>query len=119
MGSLSASTGVELQPTSWVVEDDQPGFACACNCVNVRGSVDAALQLGACGVVCVTVNFGEAAWASSDLLLFAAGQRVRGPDGADFVHLSYSDGGWVNHGWVTDDHEEWESHTTDEWWETE
>jgi hypothetical protein len=68
--------------------------------------------------VCVTVNFGEAAWASSDLLLFSAGQRVRGPEGADLAHLSFDGIGWITHGWVADDHEEWESHATDEWWRT-
>lgn len=117
VSALSASTGIEYRPTSWVVEDDRPGFACACNCVNVRGSVNTALELDVCGVVFITVNFGEEAWASSDLLLFAAGRRVRGPGGTDLVHFSYTSEGWVSKGWMTDDNGEWESHTTDEWWE--
>ncbi|APR81065.1 Hypothetical protein A7982_06412 [Minicystis rosea] len=115
--ALSTSTGIAFQPTSWLVEDDQPGFSCACNCVNLRGTINPALQLDACGVLCVTINFGEAAWASCDLLLFAAGRRVRGPDGADIIHFSYRDVGWVDNGWIADDNQEWESHTTDEWWQ--
>lgn len=116
--ALSAFTGIGFRPTSWVVEDDRPGFACACNCVDVRGAVNAALQLEVCGVICVTVNFGEEAWASSDLLLFAAGRRVRGPGGTDLLHFSYTSEGWVCRGWMIDDNSEWESHTTDERWES-
>lgn len=114
--ALSAFSGIKFEPTSWSVGDDRPGFASACNCVNVRGSVNSALRLDACGVVCVTVNFGEAAWASCDLLLFASGQRVRGPEQADLVYLSYGDVGWVSKGWMVDENEEWASHITDEWW---
>lgn len=114
--SLSAFTGVRLAATSWLVEGDWPGHASACNCVNVRGTLHPALRLDVCGAVCVTVNFGEAAWASCDLLLFAGGRRVRGREGADIHFLSYVDTGWTSHGWVADDNGEWESHSTDEWW---
>lgn len=116
--SLSAFTGIRLEPTSWVVEDDVPGYACACNCVNVRGVVNPVLRLDACGVLCITVNFGEAAWASCDLLLFAEGKRVRGPDQMDFVYLPYRESGWSCQGWMVDDTGEWESHSTDDWWRT-
>jgi len=119
VASLSACIGIDLTPTSWVVRDDEPDHACACNCVNVRGVVHAALRLEVCGAVCVTVNFGEAAWASCDLLLFAAGQRARGPGGLDIVFLQFSAAGWAGEGWVVDENGEWESHTTDEGWSEE
>ncbi len=114
--SLSAFTCITFEPTSWSVQGDQPGFASACNAVNVRGEVSSTLRLEACGVVCVTVNFGEVAWASCNLLLFTAGQRVRGPEGLDLVFLSFGPLGWVGKGWVVDDTGEWESHTMNEWW---
>jgi hypothetical protein len=117
--SLSTFTCVELRPTSWVVSDDRTGYASACNCVNVRGTVNSALRLDACGTVCVTVNFGEEVWASCDLLLFAAGQRVRGPAGLDIVFLSFGTDGWDSKGWVMDENGEWEAHTTDDWWNEE
>jgi hypothetical protein len=115
--SLSAFTGIAFEPTSWFVSDDRPGHACASNCVDVRGVVNPALRLDACGVVCVTVNFGEAAWASCDLLLFVAGRRVRGPAGLDFVFLPYTEAGWSSKGRVVDATGEWESHTTDARWD--
>ena len=114
--SLVAFTGIRFEPTSWFVGDDRPGHSCASNCVNVRGAVNPALRLDACGVVCVTVSFGEAAWASCDLLLFAGGRRVQAPGGLDIVFLSFSEGGWASQGWVADEHGEWESHTTDARW---
>ena len=117
VASLSAFTGIRFEPTSWFVGDDRPGHACASNCVNVRGVVNPALRLDACGVICVTVNFGEAAWASCDLLLFAAGRRVRGPGGLDIAFLPYSENGWVSRGWVVDENGEWESHTTSVRWD--
>src|SRR5262249_6513689 len=107
---------IRFEPTSWFVRDDRPGFACACNCVNVRGAINPALRLDACGVVCVTVNFGEAAWASCDLLLFSGGRRVHGPDGLAFVFLPFREAGWSSRGWVVDDTGEWESHPTDARW---
>jgi hypothetical protein len=114
--SLSASTGIRFEPTSWFVRDDPPGHASVCNCVDVRSVVNVALGLDACGVVCVTVNFGEAAWVTCDLLLFAGGNRVRGPDGLDYAFCSCSEDGWSSPRWVLDDTGEWESHTTDERW---
>jgi len=114
--SLSAFTGVRFEPTSWFVGDDRPDYACATNRVDIRGSVNPTLRLDACGVVCVTVNFGEAAWASCDLLLFVSGRRVRGPGGPDFVLLLCSEAGWLSRGWMLDDTGEWESHTTDARW---
>lgn len=114
--ALSSRTGIDLQPTSWRVEDDRPGFASASSSVDVRGTINPALRLDACGVVCVTVNFGEAAWVSCDLLFFYAGRRVRGPEGGDFVYVPYSEVGWGDGRWMVDENGEWESHTTDEWW---
>jgi hypothetical protein len=96
--SLSLFTGIRFKPTSWLVRDDVPVYASVCNCVDVRGVVNPAFRLDACGVVCITVNVGEAVWASCDLLVFASGQRVRGSDGEDFVCLSYSDEGWSSLG---------------------
>jgi hypothetical protein len=117
--TLSVFSRVEFEPTSWLIRDDDPaGNACICNCVNIRGSVNAALQLDACGVVCITINLGEAVWASCDLLLFASGRRVCGPDKADLVFLSYGEVGWVSKGWMVDENGEWESHITDAWWRT-
>lgn len=114
--SLSAFTGIRFEATSWFVRDDTAGHASASNCVDVRGVVNAALRLTACGVVCVTVNFGEAAWASCDLLLFADGRRVPGPDGRTFLFLSYGEAGWSNQGWVGDDTGEWGPHDTPMRW---
>ncbi|MDI1431767.1 hypothetical protein [Polyangium sorediatum] len=114
--SLSAFTGLRFEPTSWFVSDDQPGHACASNCVNVCGVVSPALRLEVCGVVCVTVNFGESARASCDLLLFVDGQRIRGPGALDFVFLPYGEAGWSSRGWVQDETGEWEATTTDARW---
>jgi hypothetical protein len=114
--SLSRFCGIEFTPTSWYTGDDKPGYASSCNCVNVRGVVNAALRLEACGVVCISVNFGEAAWASADVLLFSGGERVLGPRGS-LVLLVYEPTGWVSRGWVIDDYGEWESHATDARWQ--
>lgn len=114
--SLSGFTGIRFEPTSWFVGDDRPGYACACNCVDVRGVINPALRLEACGVVCVTVNFGDAAWAACDLLLFVGGRRVCGPGGLGLVFLPYGEEGWSSQGWVIDENGEWESHTTDARW---
>jgi hypothetical protein len=114
--SLSVFTKIRFEPTSWFVRDDLPGYASSCNCVDVRGVVNPVFRLDACGVVCITVNFGEAAWASCDLLLIANGQRVCGPDAAGYLFLSYSKDGWLSPTWMCDDTGEWESHTTDARW---
>jgi hypothetical protein len=113
--SLSAHTGIRLVPTSWFV-DDQPGYASAGGCADVRGVVNAALRLEACGVVCVSVNFGEPAWASADILLFSGGRRVVGPGGLVLVSLVFRLDGWSSQGWVADEYGEWESHSTDARW---
>jgi hypothetical protein len=114
--SLSRFSKIRFGPTRWIVKDDQPGFASACNCVDVRGVVNPALRLDACGSVGVTVNFGEMAWASCVLLLFADGRRVRPVSGGDYLHLTFSEDGWSNCKWIGDDTGEWESHTTDCRW---
>ena len=113
---LSAYAAVPFMPTSNFV-DDTPGHASASGCVDVRGTVSAALRLDVCGVVCVSVNFGEAAWASCNLLLFSGGRRVFGPDGLGLVSLAYTPEGWSSRGWVADDYGEWESHDTDARWQ--
>jgi hypothetical protein len=113
--SLSEYTGIRFAPTSWFV-NDQPGHASAGGCVDVRGSVNPSLQLEACGVVCISVNFGEAAWVSADLLLFSDGRRLLGPNGLGLVSLAYRPEGWLSRGWVADEYGEWEAHDTDARW---
>jgi hypothetical protein len=113
--SLSVHLGRLCRPTSWFVHDDRPGYTNACNCVDFRAIINEALALEACGVVGVTVNFGEAAWASCDLLVFASGRRVKGPEGMDLVAVTYDDAGWSG-GWVVDSNGEWVSHTDDARW---
>lgn len=117
--SLSHFSGIEFAPTSWYTGDDKPGHASSCNCVNIRGVVNAALRLEACGVACISVNHGEAAWASADILLFSGGRRVLGPDGSDIVHFRYQPGGWYGLGWVNGERGEWELKTypTDARWQ--
>ena len=117
VASLSAFAGVEFAVTSWFVGDDRPDAAMASNCVRVRGVVNAALGIEACAVVCVTVNFGEAAWASADVLLFSGGRRVPGPGGADApLLLEYGPAGWVSRGWVAGELGEWGQYETDARW---
>jgi hypothetical protein len=112
--SLSQFTGIEFRPTSWYTSDDIPGHASSSNCVNIRGVVNQVLRLDACGVVCISVNFGESAWSSADLLLFSNGQRVVGP--GKLMLLVYEQHGWASRGWVGDVYGEWEAHTTDKRW---
>jgi hypothetical protein len=112
--SLSQFTSIEFRPTSWYTSDDIPGYSSSSNCVNIRGVVNPALRLDACGVVCISVNFGESAWASADLLLFSGGQRVVGP--GELMLLVYEQHLWMSRGWVGDAYGEWESHTTDARW---
>jgi hypothetical protein len=108
--SLSSFLGLRFQPTSWFVHDDVPGHASCCNCVDVWGALSEGLSVQVGGVICVTVNFGEAAWGTCDLLLFAGGRRLCGPEGADLIRLSYNQRGWVIHGWCADDYGEWQAH---------
>lgn len=116
--SLSTHVGVAFRETSSFIRDDQPGHASACNCIDIRGTISAAMGLDACGVVCVTVNFGEAAWAGCELLMFAAGRRLTGPAGTDVVSLGYDGKRWAG-GWWADENGEWESHTDDARWQDE
>jgi hypothetical protein len=88
----------------------------SCNCVNIRGVVNSALRLEACGVVCITVNFGEAVWASADVLLYSSGKRVFGPDRKEIVSLLYRPNGWVSQGWMNGECGEWEDYPTDARW---
>jgi hypothetical protein len=114
--SLSRFTSIRFEPIWWIVQDDQAGYASACNCVDVRGAVNPALRLDACGSVGVTVNFGEIAWASCVLLLFSDGRRLRPVSGGDYLFLTFSEVGWSSCKWVGDDTGEWESHITDCRW---
>lgn len=117
VSSLSQFSGIKFVPTSWYTRDDEPGHASSSNCVNIRGVVNATLRLEACGVVCISINFGEAVWASADLLLFSGGQRLIVPGGLEVVAMVYRLEGWSSHGWVTDAYGEWESHDTDARWQ--
>lgn len=116
--SLSAHTGIAFSPTSWFIEG-HPGHASAVGCVDVRGAVSPALRLEACGVVCISVNHGEAAWATAEILLFSGGRRVLGPDGSEVVHFRYNPDGWLNVGWVNGECGEWEAgqYPTDARWQ--
>lgn len=116
IASLSAFSGIQFEPTSWFVRDDQPGYASACNCVDVRGVVSPVFRLDACGVVCVTINFGEAAWVTCNLLLFSCGSRVRVSEGGDLMVLPYTNAGWSDPEWAPDLTGEWESHTSNMRW---
>jgi hypothetical protein len=117
--SLSTHTGIRFAPTSWFIED-HPGHASAGGCVDIRGPASLALRLVACGVVCISVNHGEAAWASADILLFSGGQRVLGPEAGEVVRFQSTPSGWVDHGWVFGECGEWEEqqYPTDARWLT-
>lgn len=108
--SLSAHTGIRFAPTSWFIED-HPGHASAGGCVDIHGSISAALRLEACGVVCISVNHGEAAWASADILVFSDGRRVLGSDSREVVQFQYTPDGWSDIGWVNGECGEWELNT--------
>jgi hypothetical protein len=116
--SLSVHTGIRFTPTAWFIED-HPGYASAGGCVDVRGAVSPALRLEACGVVCISVNHSEAAWASADVLLFSGGRRVLGPGNREVVRFRYTPDGWVNDGWLFGECGEWEVETypTDARWQ--
>lgn len=116
VSSLSSFTGYRFTPVSWGVQDDQPGHAFACNCVDVVGSINEVIDLQACGVICITVNFGEAVWASCDLLLFSNNQRIKGKEGMDVLLFRCEPEGWVYHGWVKDEYGEWEAHLDTSRW---
>src|SRR6187455_3122752 len=116
--SLSAHTGLRFAPVSWFIED-HPGHAHSGGCVDIRGPVSPALRLEACGVVCISVNHGEAAWASADVLLFSGRRRVLGPDDREVVHFRYTSDGWSDVGWVNGECGEWErlQYPTDARWQ--
>ncbi len=116
VSSLSTYLGVQFHPTSWFVHDDLAGYASSCNCVDITAMLHQDLGLLVNGVICITVNFGEAVWVSCDVLLFGARQRLRGPHGTDFIALAYTDSGWSSSGWVVDDTGEWKSDDDDARW---
>jgi hypothetical protein len=115
---LAAHTGIRFALTSWFIED-HPGYANSCGCVDIRGTVSPALRLEACGVVCISVNHGESAWATTDILLFSGGRRVLGPDKREVVRFDYTPHGWTDHGWVYGEGSEWEvvTYPTDARWQ--
>ncbi|MFO0797626.1 MAG: hypothetical protein U0804_09110 [Gemmataceae bacterium] len=113
--SLSDYTGIPFAVTSWFIEDHL-GHAHAGGCVHVRGCVSEAFRLVACGVVCISVNHGAAAWASADVLLYSGGRRVFGPDGSEIVHFRYTPHGWSGRGWMNGECGEWEGYLTDARW---
>lgn len=113
LDSLSQYSGVRFEATSWYTYDDTPGYASSGNCVNIRGAINSALTLDCCGVLCITINFGEAVCVSCDLLLFSSGRRI---NDHEVIVLSYREDGWVTHGWTSDETGEWEAHTTDARW---
>lgn len=115
--SLSKFIGVALEPVSWYTGDDDPGCASS-NCVNVRGTVNQAFALDACGVVCISCNFGATPHASADLLLFSGGRRILGPGGADILFFNYHKSGWTAGDWRFGECGEWDSHDTDARWRT-
>ncbi len=117
MESLAAYTGIGFAPTSWFI-DDHPGHASACGCVDLRGCISQSLQLDACGVICISVNHGEAAWVLADVLLYSNGRRVHGPDGTEFVSFHYRADGWSSQGWMNSECGEWkwEYYDTDARW---
>ena len=118
VSSLSSFLGVEFHPTSWFIHDDRAGFASSCNCVDITATLHEGLGLVVNGVIGISINFGEAVWVSSDLLLFGAQRRLRGAHGTDFISLAYTASGWNSSGWVMDDTGEWESHDDDSRWAT-
>lgn len=114
--SLSKHTNINFNPTSWWIHDDCEGDLSSCNCVDIYGVVNTALQLEAYGVVCISVNFGEAVWASADILLFGNGHRIRGSNELDLVLYIYQPNGWISKGWILDENYEWESYLTADRW---
>lgn len=116
--SLSSFMGLDFEPVSWYVKDDKAGDLNSSNSVNIKAQVHVGLALQVCGVLCLDINFldinfGEAVWASCDLLLFiASGHRLTSSHRKDLITLTYFDEqGWQNQGWTSDANYEWESHT--------
>ncbi len=72
-------------------------------CVDLRGVVNPSLGVAACGTLCATVNFGEAAWVSCDLLFFADGKRLVGPKEHDLAVARFDDSGWSRLYWTVDE----------------
>ena len=112
---LSDFTSVQLATSWWRVQDDAPGAASASNCVDVRGKLSETFDITVCGVLCVTVNFGEVVSISCDLLLFVRGKRVTVSDGA-VIFLRRDHDGWRNLGWCVDESGEWELHEDESRW---
>jgi hypothetical protein len=117
LAGLAARTGGLLQRdvvvTGFHADDDDRTHASWGATAYVRIVLSSLPLLEASGGIMVTVNVREAAAISADLLLFAAGVRIRGPGDCDLFHLAFtSDSGWASCGWMPDDAGEWESSTT-------
>ncbi|OKH52705.1 hypothetical protein NIES2101_13790 [Calothrix sp. HK-06] len=117
--SLSSFIGLDFEPVSWYVQDDKPGYSNSSNSVDIKAQVHTGLALQVCGVLCLDINFGEAVWASCDLLLFtASGHRLTSSHRKDLITLTYFDEqGWQNRGWTSDANYEWKSHTDNQRWD--
>lgn len=115
--SLSQSCGIDFAATSWHVADDQPGHSSYSNCVDIRGTVNASLELEACGALCISGTVGEDVFVSADLLLFSAGRRITGPEGDDIIYIAYDrQSGWRKGRWMRDGDGEWELHCDNARW---
>lgn len=115
--SLTASLSRRLQHEIVIValhaDDDQPGHASWGASADIRITLSRLPLLEASGTIAVTVNAGEVAMISADLLLFADGARIRGPAGADLFHLAFAaDQGWSPVGWQLDHTGEWGAAST-------
>lgn len=115
--SLSLFLNLEFEATSWFVNDDQPGYANSSNSVDIKAIVHSGLGIQVCGVLCLDINFGEAVWASCDLLMFTlGGKRLLGEHKKDLIVVTYDDRGWNNWGWAVDGNFEWESYIDNSRW---
>lgn len=111
--ALSTTLERTVHVTGFHAADDNPAYACWAGTAYLRICLSPLPLLELCGAVMVTVNVGENAAISTDLLLFSNGIRVRGPAGEDLFHLGFTeDLLWVPRGWMFDDTGEWEGAST-------
>lgn len=83
------------------------------SCVDIRAVVDQQTCLSVCGVLCVTVNYGESVYVSAELLQFVEGKRVRP---GEFMVYQYAKERWSDCEWSLDANGEWESHSSEARW---
>ena len=111
---LAASLSRLLQREVLVVElraqNDDATIASWGAAADIRVVLAPVPRLEAFGTIMVTVNVGEIAMISADLLLFAEGVRLHSPGSGSLYHLGFSaDRGWIPAGWQLDDSGEWET----------